>query len=331
MNPLLRLLPSGIMLLSIVAIGATGYILLEGWSFLEALYMVVITLFTIGFQEVHPLSPAGRIFTMLIAVSGVGTAVYAGGLAVEIIVEGEILGYRRRKKMERQVKEMRGHYIICGFGRTGHQVAEEFDEKKIPYVVIDRKAETAEELTPRGIPYVIGDIISDESLEQAGIKHALGLISTADSDVANVYVTLSARALNPDLNIVARASELETEKKLRMAGANRVISPYFISGKRMAAWAIRPVTSDFLDMVMHGKSLDFCLSEVAVARDSSLINKTIAEAEIRDTTGALILAIRKQDGSFNLQPKASSSIEQGDIFVVIGTQEQLGLLEKLVA
>jgi len=330
MNPLRRLLPSGFMLIIIVLIGTAGYILIEGWSLLESLYMIIITLFTIGFQEVHPLSPAGRIFTMVIAVSGVGTAVYAGGQVVETIVEGEILGYRRRKKMERKIRDMKNHYIICGFGRTGHQVAEEFDESKVPYVVVDRKDETAEELTPRGIPYIIGDVISDENLEQAGIKDARGLISTADSDVANVYVTLSARALNPNLYIVARASELETEKKLIMAGANRVISPYYISGKRMAAWAIRPVTSDFLDMVMHGKSLEFCLSEVSVSESSSMLNKTIAEAQIRDRTGALVLAIRKFDGSFNLQPQAASKIERGDIFVIIGTQEQIALLEKML-
>jgi len=330
MNPLKRLLPACIMLLVIAVAGIIGYMLIERWSLFDSMYMIVTTLLTIGFQEVHPLSAAGRLFTMIIAIAGVCTALYAGGQVVESIIEGEILGYRRRKKMEKQIREMKDHYIICGFGRTGHQVAEEFDTGKIPYVVIDRKDETAEELAPRGIPYLIGDVISDENLERAGIKSARGLISTADSDVANVYVTLSARALNPNLYIVARASELETEKKLRIAGANMVISPYYISGKRMAASAIRPVTSDFLDMVMHGGSLEFSLGEVTVADGSSLIDKTIAEAAIRDISGALVLAIRKRNGRFNLQPQASSRIEQGDVFVVIGTQEQLGLLEKMV-
>jgi voltage-gated potassium channel len=330
MNPLQKLFPACIMLLVIAAAGITGYMLIEGWSLLDAVYMIVTTLLTIGFQEVHPLSAAGRVFTMIIALAGVCTALYAGGQVVETIVEGEILGYRRKKKMEKQIKEMRDHYIVCGFGRTGHQIADEFDAAKIPFVVIDRKQDTAKELAPRGIPHIIGDVISDENLEQAGIQQAKGLISAVDSDVANVYVTLSARALNPGLYIVARASELDTEKKLLMAGANRVISPYYISGKRMAAWAIRPVTSDFLDMVMHGGSLEFTLSEVAVADDSSLLNKTLAEAEIRDKSGALVLAIRKQAGTFNLQPHAASRIERGDIFVVIGTQEQVGLLEKMV-
>lgn len=304
--------------------------MIEGWSFLDAVYMVIITLFTVGFQEMHELSSEARLFTIFIIVSGVGTAVYTAGQVVEIIVEGEILGYRRKRKMERKIREIKDHYIICGFGRTGHQVAKEFDTAKVPYVVVDRKPETAEELEPKGVPYVVGDVISDENLEEAGIRSAKGLVATADSDVANVYITLSARALNPDLYIVARASEIHTEEKLKMAGADRVISPYFISGKRMAAWATKPVTSDFLDMVMHGESLEFSLREITVSGSSSLIDKTLHEAEIRQKSGATVLAIRKEGGSFNLQPQSGSRIEKGDIFVVIGTQEQLDLLEEMV-
>ena len=330
MNPFRQLLPSLVMLLVIFLAGTAGYSLIEGWSLLESSYMVVITLFTIGFQEVHALSQSGRVFTMLIAITGVGTAIYAGGQVVEIIVEGEILGYRRRKKMERKVRDMKNHFIICGFGRTGHQVAEELESAGVPYVVVDRKPETAEELEPKGIPYIIGDIIADENLEEAGIKTARGLISTADSDVANVYVTLSARALNPGLYIVARAGEIDTEKKLKMAGADRVISPYYISGKRMAAWATRPVTSEFLDMVVHGGSLEFSLSEITVSPNSAMLNKTLQDAEIRQKTGALVLAIKKWGGEFDQQPQASTPIEQGDTFVVIGTQQQLELLNKML-
>ncbi len=232
--------------------------------------------------------------------------------------------------MERKIQEMKSHYIICGFGRTGHQVADEFEAADVPYVVIDKKSGTEEELEPKGIPYIIGDITSDERLKEAGIKTAKGIISAADSNVDNVYVTLSARALNPNLYIVARASDMEAEKKLKMAGANRVISPYFISGKRMAAWATKPVTSDFLDMVMHGGSLEFSLSEISVSDSCPLIGKSIADADIRQKSGSLVLAIRKKDNSFNLQPTASTVIDQGDILVVIGTQEQINLLEKMV-
>lgn len=330
MNPFKRLAPILIILLVVVVTGTIGYQLIEGWSFLDSIYMVIITLFTVGFQEVHSLSQFGRVFTMFIIVVGVGTAVYAGSLLVEIIVEGEILGYGRRRKMEKIINEMKDHYIICGFGRTGHQVAEEFDAARVPYVVVDRKQKTEEELGSKGIPYIIGDIINDNNLVEAGIKTAKGLISAADSDVANVFVTLSARALNPELYIVARASEIEAENKLKMAGANRVILPYYISGKRIAAYATRPVTSDFLDMVMHGESLEFSLSEITVPDTSSLLNKTLSEAKIREKSGALVIAIRKVDGSFNLQPQSSSTIEKRDIFVVIGTQEQVGLLDNML-
>ncbi|MBW1855539.1 MAG: potassium channel protein [Deltaproteobacteria bacterium] len=330
MNPFKRLAPILIILLVVVFTGTIGYQLIEGWSFLDSIYMVIITLFTVGFQEVHSLSQFGRVFTMFIIVVGVGTAVYAGSLLVEIIVEGEILGYGRRRKMEKIINEMKDHYIICGFGRTGHQVAEEFDAARVPYVVVDRKQKTEEELGSKGIPYIIGDIINDNNLVEAGIKTAKGLISAADSDVANVFVTLSARALNPELYIVARASEIEAENKLKMAGANRVILPYYISGKRIAAYATRPVTSDFLDMVMHGESLEFSLSEITVPDTSSLLNKTLSEAKIREKSGALVIAIRKVDGSFNLQPQSSSTIEKRDIFVVIGTQEQVGLLDNML-
>jgi voltage-gated potassium channel len=330
MNPFRRLIPSLILLFAVVIVGTIGYRLIESWSFLDSLYMVIITLFTVGFQEVHALSPLGKMFTIVIIVAGVGVAVYAGTQLVEIIIEGEILGYGRRRKMDKKIKDMKNHYIICGFGRTGHQVGAEFDAARVPYVVVDQKHEIEEQLGPRDIPYLVGDITSDDNLVEAGIKSARGLIAAADSDVANLYVTLSARVLNPNLYIVARASEIESENKLMMAGANRVIAPYFISGKRMAALATRPVTSDFLDMVMHGESLEFSLNEVTIPDTSPLINKTISEAEIRHKSGALVLAIRRADGSFDLQPDSSSIIEKGDTFVVIGTQEQAVDLEKML-
>jgi len=330
MNPFRRLLPALIMLFVVVIVGTIGYRLIESWSFLDSLYMVIITLFTVGFQEVHALSPLGKLFTIVIIVAGVGVAVYAGTQLVEIIIEGEILGYSRRRKMDKKIKDMKNHYIICGYGRTGHQVGAEFDAARVPYVVVDRKQGIEEQLGPRNIPYIVGDITSDENLIKAGIKAARGLITTADSDVANLYVTLSARVLNPNLYIVARASEIETENKLVMAGANRVIAPYYISGKRMAALATRPVTSDFLDMVMHGESLEFSLNEVPIPDNSPLINKTISEAEIRHKSGALVLAIRRADGTFDLQPDSSSPIAKGDTFVVIGTQEQAVELDKML-
>ena len=329
-HPFRKLLPAIILLLVIVVVGILGYEFIEKWTLLESAYMVITTIFTVGFQEIHPLSTAGRIFTLCIIVSGVGSAIYAAGQAVEIIVEGEMTGYRKRKRMNKKISEMKHHYIICGFGRVGHQVAQAFEASRVPYVVIDSKKETLEELEMKDVPSIIGDATSDSVLIEAGIQSAKGLIACSDSDVANVYVTLSARVLNPGLNIVARAGFKDTEKKLRMAGANRVISPYFISGVRMAALATQPVASDFLDLVMHEGQIDFKLYEVAVPEGSSLIQKSIAEADIRNKSGALILAVRKSDGTFDLQPKENSTIEKNDVLVVIGTQGQFESLEKIV-
>jgi voltage-gated potassium channel len=330
LNPFKRLIPPICILIIIVSVGMAGYTLIEGWSLLEAAYMLVITLFTVGFKEVHELSGPGRILTMIIIISGVGTAIYTVGQLGEMVVEGQIFGYRRRKRMEKKLRDIKDHYIICGFGRVGHQVAKEFEASKIPYVVIDIKPETAEELELKGIPYIIAPSVSGGILEQAGVKKAKGLVACADSDMENVFVTLSSRAANHDIYIVARASGSDAEDKLKLAGANRVISPYFISGRRMAALAIRPVAADFLDTVMHAEHLELSLKEITIPERSSLIDKNLEEAEIRQKSGANVLAIRKTDGAFNLQPLAVSKIEKGDILVVIGTVEQLELLERMV-
>jgi len=260
----------------------------------------------------------------------VGTAVYAGGRAVEIIVEGEMSGYQKRKRMEKIIREMNQHFIICGYGRVGHEVAATFEASKIRFVVIDSKPETTAELAPREIPLIIGDATSDEILLQAGIRNAKGLVACSDSDVVNVYVTLSARALNPHLRIVGRAAYRDTEKKLMKAGADRVISPYFISGVRMAAMATRPVISEFLDLVTHGGQLEYNLYEVAVPADSVLIGRSLEQADIRGKSGATILAIRYPEGIFELQPKAATVLQKGSVLVVLGTQGQIETLEKMV-
>lgn len=329
-HPFRRLFPAMVFLAIIVVVGILGYTFIEKWTVLDSVYMIVITLFTVGFEEVHPLSPAGRIFTIFIVVGGVGSAIYAAGQVMEIIVEGEMTGYRKRRNMDKKIKEMKDHYLICGFGRVGHQVAQVFEAWQVPFVVIDPKKESFDELEAKGVPVLIGDATDDTVLMAAGINCARGLIACSDSDVANVYVTLSARQLNSSLNIVARASLKDTEKKLTMAGANKVISPYFISGVRMAAMATRPVAIDFLDLVTHGGLVDFSLFQITIPTGSPLNRKSIAEADIRNSSGALVLAIRKSDGSFDLHPTETTRIDTNDVLVVLGTQEQFDLLQKMV-
>jgi voltage-gated potassium channel len=330
-HPFRKLLPAIVILSSVVITGVAGYMLIEKWDLLESVYMAVTTIFTVGFQEVRPLSPAGKIFTMILIVGGVGSAIYAAGQAVEIIVEGEMTGYRKRKRMDKKIIEMKGHFIICGFGRVGHQVAQAFEASGVPHVIIDSKKETLSELEEKDVPSIIGDATSDHILLEAGIRVAKGLIACSDSDVANVYVTLSARVLNPALLIVARAGYPDTEKKLLLAGANKVISPYFISGVRMASLATRPITSDFVDLVTHGGEIDFSLYEIPVPSNSPAIHKSIGEFDIRRKSGALILAIHRNDGSFDLHPNAKSVIGAGDVLIAIGTQGQYEALEKILA
>ncbi len=239
MNPLRRLVIPGLLILLLTILGTAGYMRIEGWNFLDSFYMVIITITTVGYMEVRPLSELGRVLTIVIILVGTGTLAYCLGQLVEMMVEGQVVGYRRRKKMEKAIQEMKEHFIICGFGRVGHQIASEFIDAKVPFVVIDNKPEVTQELEPQGVPHLVGDITADAILKEAGILRAKGLIASADSDTANVFVTLSARVLNPDLYIIARTGSIDAEEKMRKAGANRVISPYFTAGKHMAEIAIQ--------------------------------------------------------------------------------------------
>jgi len=296
-----KLTPPIIILLIIMSVGIIGYSIIEGWPLLDSVYMVVITLFAVGYQEAQPLTEQGKMFTIFLIFIGVGAAIYVAGQIIEIIVEGQILGIRRRKKMEKTIKNLKDHFIICGFGRVGHQIGKEFDNANIKYVVIDNNPEITEQYEKQNILHILGDATSDEKLLEAGIKNARGLIASSDSDVANVYITLSARELNKELLIVARASEVDTEGKLKIAGANRVLSPSFISGKRMANWATRPVASDFLEMVSHNDNQQFNLQEVPIPDNSSFIGKTLNELKIKELSEIAILAIQNKNGKFNLQ------------------------------
>jgi voltage-gated potassium channel len=330
LEPFKKLLPPIIILLVIVSIGIFGYSIIENWALLDSVYMVIITLFTVGFQEVQPLSSEGKIFTIFLILTGVGASIYVASQIIEIIVEGQILGIRRRKKMENTIRNLKDHFIICGFGRVGHQVGKEFAAANIKYVVIDNDPENAKKYEEENIHYIIGDATSDDKLHEAGITTAKGLVACSDSDVANVYVTLSARSLNKDLHIVSRSSKADTERKLKIAGANRVISPYFISGKRMAHCATKPVASDFLDMVSHGDNMQFTLQEIPLGDSSSFIGKTLLDSGIKKHSAITILAIRDKQGEFNLQPHSTTVINEDDTFLAVGTFEQLEKLRNMV-
>jgi len=330
MNPFKRLIVPVLILMVIMIVGVAGYVILEQIPVLDSIYMVVITLSTVGFREVVPLNADGKILTIVMIVCGVGTMIYALGQIGEIVIEGQIIGFRRRQRMEKKIRDLKDHYIICGFGRVGHQAAEGLKQDGIPYVVLDQKPETAHEMEVAGVPYIVGTINSEETLGKAGIRQAKGLLACADSDADNVFVTLTAKGLNPNIVVIARASSSEAAKTLKKAGADQALSPYLISGRRMSALATRPVSVEFLDTFIRGTGIELGVKEFSIGEKSKLAGKILKDLNIREKTGVTVLAIKRKDGRFNLQPDGTTDIEGGDIIVGLGTEAQLKVLERMI-
>src|SRR3712207_3902453 len=278
-----RRIESALLALGIITVvGVLGYMVFEGWSFTDALYMTVITMTSVGYREVRTLDTTGQLWTMVILITGVGTLFYAAVSSVELVVEGTIRGYFGRRRMQAAIGRLRDHYIVCGYGRVCRQVAAEFARDGVPFVVIDQDPEVAEECTAEGYLVLLGDASDDGRLEEAGIRRARGLVAAVDSDADNVFVVLSARKLNPSLNIVARASSDESAAKLEMAGADRTLSPYAVGGRGLASLATQPLIVDFLDIVTRGeKGIEFRLEEFGVPEDSLLADSTIGELRDR--------------------------------------------------
>jgi voltage-gated potassium channel len=320
---------AALLLGGIIIAGIAGYMLIEGWSFLDATYMTVITIATVGFREVHALSPAGQVFTICLIASGVSAAAYTIGRFLEFILEGyfsEVMGGRSMKK---RIDQLKNHYIICGFGRVGEQVAREFKRSGAPFVVLDPNPDVKKYLEAEDVLYIQGDAADEEVLRQAGIDKAKGLVSVVDSDADNVYVTLTARALNQKLFIIARSNLESAAYKLKRAGANRVISPYSLGGRRIASMVLKPFVSDFLDTVMHGEKMEFQLEEMTVGKDSPLRDSSVRDADIRRKSGAMVLSIYRAGGGFESDLHGDTKIGEGDRLIVIGTPDQLEKLETM--
>ena len=317
---------------AIIAIGVLGYVLFEGWGFMDALYMTVITLTTVGYREVHELDRTGQLWTMALLITGVGTLFYAAVSSVELAVEGAVQGYFQRRRMRAEINKLNGHHVLCGFGRVGRQVAREFALDGVPFVIVDNDPQRVEECLAEGYLAILGEASEDAVLKEAGVGRAKGLVAAVDSDADNVFVTLSARKMNPDLYIVARTSSDEAAGKLEIAGANRTLSPYSVGGRRLASLATQPLIVDFLDIVTRGRTgIEFRLEEFSVPEKSFVANRTIGELKIGDKTGAMILAILSREGKFDTTPSAQDTIRPGDTLIVLGTREQVGRLETLMA
>ncbi|MGH9043054.1 MAG: potassium channel family protein [Acidimicrobiia bacterium] len=319
MDPTRRLRLGLLLLGAVLVAGTVGYVVL-GFPLLDAIYQTVTTVTTVGFREVRPLTEAGQVFTIVLILTGVGTALYNLTLVIQAVIEGELTELLGRRKMERQIGRMEHHVIVCGWGRVGRALTEYIARSGETVVVVERDPERARTI---GHPVVEGDATDDNVLLEAGIERARVLVSALTSDADNLYVTLSGRSLQPDLFIVARARVDESEPKLLQAGANRVVNPQSIGGKRMAAFVLQPHVAEFLDVVMHDGTLEFRLEEIVVPKGSPLAGASLRDAHIRDQTGALILAMRDADGSFTTNPAPETVLGAGQVLIAIGTEEQL--------
>jgi voltage-gated potassium channel len=329
MNPVRNLYICVGLLVGLLMLGTIGYLVIEGLPLIDALYMTVITVSTVGFKEVVPLSSGGQLFTIVLIIVGVGFIAYSAGSIVQFMVEGQLRSILGRKKVEKKISSLRGHYIICGYGRIGTHICHELEAKPVPFVVVEHDQQRCQHLYDAGMLHVEGDATQDETLIKAGILHARGLVTAVTSDTANVYITLTARGLSPDLFILSRASEEGAEMKLRRAGANKVISPYVMGASRMAQAILRPSVVDFIEIATAGKNIELQIEESRVASDSALVNKTLITSGIRQNFGVIIVGIKKEDGQMNFNPEPSTLISAGDILITLGEPVAIEQLERL--
>ena len=307
----------------VVVLGAAGYCYFEQLSPLDALYMAVITVTTVGFREVHPLNQSGQLFTICLIFFGVGTYTYFATTMANYLITGELKGYWEKRKMQNKIKQLDGHFVVCGYGRMGEQVAREFAREKKPLAVIEQTEAGVQRAIAAGHPTLQGDAQNDDVLKAVGVERAYGLVAVLDSDAANLMVTVSARALNEKLYIISRTNSELNDAKLIAAGAHRVLFPHGLGGRRMAQMAIRPNVAEFLEVVMHDEELELWLEEMTIAIESELDGCSFADANIRGATGANIVAVRQRTGELLAAPTKDTLLQAGDIIVALGTRAQL--------
>jgi len=309
------------LVLGVLVLGIAGYMLIEHFSFIDALFTTVDMMSTVGITA-HPLSDYGRLFTIMIIILGVGSLFYTFGVIMEFIIEGHFSQAIGRRIMDRKISTLRNHCIICGFGRVGSRIADEFAAARKSFVVIDENEVTVQRCIQKGYLALLGNAASDDILREAGIRNAQALLAATDQDANNIYISLSARNLNPNVLIVARANNDETVVKLKQAGADRVLSPYAIGGHRMANLALQPNVVDFFDTLINAGNPGLAIQEVILTARSPLIGKSIADAQNILTDGTVILAVKKP-GGLVMGSRLETCIESGDAAMVVGTPEQL--------
>lgn len=329
MDPVRHLRFSIAALVTVIAFGTLGYAMIEDWQAFDALYMTIITLATVGFREVHELSPEGKVFTIVLIISGTGIIAYTLSSLIQFTLEGQLRKILGRKKLESRIGKLRDHYIICGYGRIGHLICREFQSRPTPFVIVEQNPNHIERLEREGYMYVEGDATDDETLQAAGIEHAKGLITAVTSDTDNVYITLTARGLNPKLFILARAGEEGAEKKLMRAGASKVISPYTIGASRMAQAILRPSVVDFIELATASEHLALQIEEIRIAANSVLAGKNLINSGIRQSMGIIIVGIKESDGKMTFNPPPEKNIEPNSVLIILGERPAISKLEKI--
>ena len=304
--------------------GAFGYMILENTGFWMGMYLTVITVFTVGYGDIVPIHPSGRVFTVFLVISSVSFVMYTFSKITETMIEGELRGLYKRRKMNKQISRLRDHYIVCGFGRIGKEICKILQEHHRPFLVIEKDEEESKSLDELQYMRLEGDAADDDVLQSAGIDRAKGLVSVVASDADNLYITLTARGLNPSLYIMARSSGGPgVQTKLKRAGASKVISPYSIGARRMAHLIVRPTVSDFIDLTMRAGELDLMMEELKVSAASHLNGKNLNESEIRKKYDVIVVAIKRQDGVMLFNPRSETVIMAGDILIVLGANEHI--------
>jgi len=330
MNSTRHLIISVFLIVFIIILGVTGYMMIEGWNILDALYMTVETLTTVGYNEVHEMTRMGRIFTILLICIGVAFFLYVAGAVVQFMVEGRIRTILGRRRLDKKIDRLKNHHIICGYGRIGRILCNMLTRKPIDLVVIEKDQELIPIMDKDKVLYLSGDATDEVNLLKAGIQRAKGLIAALATDTANVFLVLTARQLNPDLFIIARASQKESKSKLKAAGANRVESPYDMGAASMAQRIIRPTVTNFLDLAFAHRRKDIQMEEIPVNSSSNLVNVMLKDSGIRQQFNLIIIAIKKLDGNMLFNPSFEAVVEAGDTVIAVGQEGNLQKLEKIL-
>ncbi len=313
-------------LLLVIAVGTAGFHYLEGWSWFDGFYMVITTLTTIGYQETHPLSHTGRIFNVGIILCGVSLVFLAIGALTQALLEFELQHFFGRRRMGREIGRLEDHYIICGAGRVGRSAARELARRPAPFVILEQNDAKAQKFSSEGWLVMVGDATQEQTLREARIDHARGLVAATTTDATNLYIVLTARSLNPKLRIIARASEDMAEKHLRSAGADSVVSPYIFAGQRIAHSFLRPHVVSFLDTATTHLGMDLEIGQVAITPTSPFAGQTVESSRIRQERGVIVLAIKRESG-MRFNPAPDDRIEAGDFLIAMGEPQQIRELE----